>query len=90
MLFALALPFIAYGLYAAWRGRTGLRDPGLRDPWPTTILLLAGAALAAETLAVTALDEPRIRDERYVPAHLDNGRLVPGQFVPEPQIGPDQ
>lgn len=80
MLFALAAPFIVYWLYAMWRRRReGL--PG--DPWPTTVLLLAGVALAAETLAVAALSEPRVRDGRYVPAHLDNGRLVPAQTLPE-------
>lgn len=80
MLFALAAPFVVYWLYAAWKRR---REAGAGDPWPMTVLLLAGVALAAETLAVAALSEPRVRDGRYVPAHLDNGRLVPAQTLPE-------
>ena len=80
ILFAFALPFLVYWLYAIWRARSGVRDP-----WPTTILILAGAVLAAETLAIAALDEPRVRDGRYIPAHMENGKLVPARTVPDPQ-----
>ena len=81
---ALATPFLLYWLYAVWRARAGRGATRPRDPWPTAILFLCGAVIAAETLVIAVLDEPRVRDGRYIPAHLENGRLVPAQTIPDP------
>lgn len=74
----LALFLAPFALYAAWRLAAARAQPGLL--WGT---LAAVAVLVAGTvwLGVTRrLD----RGERYVPAHLEDGRIVPGHGVPMP------
>jgi len=81
MLLAFAAPYAAYWLFARWQARRGIVNP-----WPTAVLFLAGAAIAAEALIVAAVEEPRVRGGRYVPAHLENGRLEPARTVPDPDL----
>ncbi len=74
----LALFVTPFALYAAWRLAAARAQPALL--WGT---LAAVGVLVAGTmwLGVTRrLD----RDERYVPAHLEDGRVVPGYGVPAP------
>ncbi|MGL4494467.1 MAG: DUF6111 family protein [Beijerinckiaceae bacterium] len=73
----LVVPFI---LFAGWL--VARRQPimakesweGLRG-WLTVV----GLALVIAAITIGAVFEPR-RTGEYVPAHMDNGRLVPGQF----------
>ena len=50
---AFALPFAAYWAYRRFRAR----DP--HNAWPVTVLFVAGAILAAQTLVIAALTEPQ-------------------------------
>lgn len=85
-----ALPFILYWIYS-WlqqrkaRALAGSAALARRETWPMTILWLAGAVLAVETMIVAAVSGPGYRGEgRYVPAHMENGVIVPDRFEPAP------
>lgn len=49
---AFALPFAAYWLWRRARAQTGVKA------WPLTILFVAGAVLAAQTMLIAAVSEP--------------------------------
>ena len=72
------LPFAGYVLFLALRNRY----PFLAAAWsrgPVAALIVSGLALAVLTLLLTGLFEPRARGD-YVPAHMENGALVPGRM----------
>lgn len=77
---AFALPFLAHG------GVTLLRGHGFR-PVPTRVrgrlwLTAVGLVLAAALLALLIGRAPRVLGERYIPAHMEDGVLVPERFEP--------
>lgn len=51
---AFALPFAAYWIYRRFKAR----DPA--RAWPLTVLFIAGAVLAAQTMVIAALTEPKV------------------------------
>ncbi len=70
-------PFIAYALFL-WAVREGILHP---DEWSLRVL----ASLSAVAVLLTAVGFVMIAQftgapahSTYVPAHLENGRLVPG------------
>jgi hypothetical protein len=70
-------PFAAYALFL-WATRAGVLDPG---SWPmTTLGWLVAAALALMVVSFMMIapfsDSPA--GSTYVPAHIENGRFVPG------------
>jgi purine-cytosine permease-like protein len=76
-LLCFAIPFALYWLYERQRkGRTG------REQWPHLVLWLVGAILAAETLVVAALTQKGLPEGRYVPAQLEDGRIIPPHVIP--------
>jgi hypothetical protein len=71
-------PFLAYAIYLVLR-RT---RPFGRKHWPAgTIsgLTLAGLAVAAAGMLALGILTPRHKGV-YAPAHVENGRLVPGHW----------
>lgn len=73
-----AAPFVVYALYLALR----LRYPFALSAWSrmtVSILTLVGLAAAVAAVFGFGLIAPRHLGP-YVPAHLENGRLVPGRF----------
>jgi Family of unknown function (DUF6111) len=73
-----ALPFAVYVLYMSMRRRY----PFAVEAWShsrVASLALAGLAVAVVGVIVLGLFAPRERGA-YVPAHVENGRLVPGYF----------
>lgn len=71
-------PFVAYAIYLALRARYPLEI----EHWTSArVSLLTLAGLAAAVLGLVALSafSPRGRGV-YVPAHVENGALVPGRF----------
>jgi hypothetical protein len=74
------IPFAAYGAYRLLMERSG---PWLeRGHWLP--LALAGLILAGISLAYMGLTTGAPAGSVYVPPHMEDGRLVPGQFEPAP------
>lgn len=72
------VPFVLFALYLLMRRR----NPASVDAWTGSTaasLSLAGLALAALAIFVFGLFEHRPLGA-YVPAHIENGQLVPGRF----------
>lgn len=67
------LPFAAYGVWL-WAGRRYTRQM----LWATVATMLL-MVLAAAYLELSRAIPPEMV---YVPPHMENGRLVPGQAVP--------
>ncbi len=78
--FALFLaPFLLFAIYLALR----LRFPLAVEHWTrgrVSLLALIGLAAALMGLIVLELIAPRAQGT-YVPAHIENGVLVPGKFL---------
>jgi hypothetical protein len=75
---ALILPFIAHGCVTALRGR-GFRP--LPVPFRGKLWLVAIAlAFVLATFFAFLERAPEALGDRYVPAHMEGGVLVPGRF----------
>ena len=71
-------PFGAYALFL-WLTRAGVLHP---DSWPLPIvagLTLTAAALMVGSFFFLAEYSGSPAGSGYVPAHMENGRLVPGR-----------
>jgi hypothetical protein len=70
-------PFALFGLFLAFRRK----NPFTREPWDGNVpwLVLAGLGVAVAFLVYTGIFAPR-QEGAFVPTHIENGRLVPGQF----------
>lgn len=70
---------IPFALFAAWLA-VRRRSPFRRVHWDGHVswLLIAGMAVAFGWLVYTGLTAPRGTGP-YVPAHMENGRFVPGR-----------
>lgn len=75
------LPFVAFAAWLLLRRR----NPAAREHWrgQELNLVLAGLFVAILGLVIVAATTER-RDAPYEPPHLENGRLVPGQFGAAP------
>jgi hypothetical protein len=71
------LPFALFALYLLLRRR----NPFTLAAWSGQVswLVIAGLACAILALVVTGITAER-RAGPYEPTHLENGRVVPGQF----------
>lgn len=71
------LPFALFGLYLILRKRNPLQWAHWSDQsfW----LVVAGLACAAAAFLYTGLTAER-HQGAFSPTHLENGRVVPGQF----------
>jgi hypothetical protein len=72
---------IPFALYAGWL-LARRKTPLARAHWDGNVswLVLAGLAIACGWLFYTGIFAER-RTGAYVPAHMENGRLVPGMVV---------
>jgi hypothetical protein len=72
-------PFAVYAAILAFRGR----EVASGEEWraaPLAWLAVGGLVLVAIGLAVLAILNDESGQGRYIPAHIDNGTLVPGHF----------
>lgn len=75
------LPFVGYFVYRlATTGGTGQAIASMR--WPWFALTLCGAAFVIAGFLWFGVTGQGGGGGAYVPAHTEDGRLVPGQFVP--------
>ena len=73
----LIAPFVAYALFL-WATREGVLHP---DAWPVRVLATLGViavALTAAGFIMVAEYSGAPKNSTYVPAHIENGQLVPG------------
>ena len=71
-------PFVCFAIYLLLRRR----NPVSVDAWTggtAGLLSLTGLAFAARAIFLFGIFEDRPHGA-YVPAHVENGRLVPGHF----------
>ncbi len=81
----LALPTALYFAWAAWLRKTKAHHerPQISTPWLTLILM--GLALMSLGLVVSVVLGPKNPPGSvYQPPRLENGKVIPGQFVPKP------
>ena len=72
-----ALPFVAWYVYASVLRRTGREPPRAPYAW----LFLGGMALMASSLFATALLGDEHTDDVYVPAEVrEDGRVLPPRY----------
>ena len=75
------LPFFLYGIY--WRaiGFAASRREEHVHPW--TYLTAAGLLLVILSFVWWGLSSGEPTTGIYIPPHLENGEIVPGQIVPD-------
>lgn len=83
ILLEVVLPFLApFALFALYRLLVTRGRPLLeRTPW--FLLTVMGLVLAGAALVSLALSGGWGTGGRYVPPHVENGRIVPGEVVPQ-------
>jgi uncharacterized membrane protein len=72
------IPFVLYVAFLLLQ----LINPFAIDRWTRRVvlpLMLVGVALAVGSVALVGLMAPRY-EGGYVPAHIENGRLLPGHM----------
>lgn len=76
--------YIILRLRAKWRKEDeDATDVPAYHTWPWIRLVAAGAVLLIVTFVFTGLPTGENYEGEYVPPHMENGELVPGQFVKE-------
>jgi hypothetical protein len=70
-------PFILYALFL-WATREGILHPEKWRPQVLAALSLVAVALTASGFVLIAEYSGAPAHSTYVPAHLENGQLVPG------------
>ncbi len=72
-----ATPFVAYALFHLLRRRW----PFVAELWtPGAVSTLAICGLALAVAGMVLLGLSTRNTGTYIPAHIENGRLVPGRF----------
>ena len=71
------LPFVLFAAYLVIRRRNALAWSSWSDQ--SLWLAIAGLAMVIASLVVTGLTTER-QTGAFVPTHIENGRVVPGQF----------
>ena len=72
------LPFVLYGVFL-WATKAGVMQP---DSWPLSRiawLLMAALALVVGSFIYFARFSGAPPGSTYVPAHIEDGKFVPGQ-----------
>jgi hypothetical protein len=70
-------PFLVFLVY-----RAASRDLKIRDRWPLTMLVLAGAGIAVLGLIIPPLLEPSEQGKCYQAAQYIDGKTIPAKEVP--------
>lgn len=79
------LPFAVYALFL-WATKAQILHP---ESWPTkrlAWLTIVALVLMVGGIAVLVHFDGEAPDSVYVPAHMEDGRLVPGQYIPRSEL----
>jgi drug/metabolite transporter (DMT)-like permease len=77
----LAIPFLLFFAYRGFLIRHKQMEGEAFSPVPYHKLFVAGGVLSLIIFLVLAFSNKKITDQVYVPAHMENGELIPGHFV---------
>lgn len=80
-LVALAIPFVIYFAYRNFLLRHKLEEGEEYSPVPFHRLFVVAGTLAVLVFVVSYLFGDKGHPGTYVPAHMENGKLVPGKVV---------
>jgi len=80
-----SLPFSLFFLYRTFILRHRMAEGDAFDPTPYHKLFILGGVLAFAGFLYLALHHKTYRDSEYIPAHLENGKVVRGRFVETPR-----
>jgi Family of unknown function (DUF6111) len=72
------VPFLVYAIFL-WATRAGVLDPAAWSPARLAWLLIAALSLMVGSFVVLAEFSGAPSGSTYVPAHLEDGTLRPGQ-----------
>lgn len=86
-LFLFALPFVLYAAYVYLTRRT-LPEGGVYAGAPWMSLAATGVVLAIVSFLAIAVFSGGDPDSVYVPARLEDGKIVPGRLVPRESVEP--
>jgi|GEM_PF-125268 len=75
------VPFLVYAVFL-WATRAGVMDPSAWSPIRLVWLLMAALSLMTGSFVMLAEFGGAPAGSTYVPAHVDDGRLSPGQTSP--------
>jgi Family of unknown function (DUF6111) len=84
-----SLPFSLFFLYRTFILRHRLAEGDAFDPAPYHKLFILGGVLAFTGFLYLALHHKTFREGEYIPAHLENGKVVRGRFEETPRVPPD-
>jgi len=80
-IFFLALPLAIFVGYRAFLIHVRDHDAESFSPVPFHKLFVAGGLAALLAFVVVVLSREKIIDQKYIPAHMQDGELIPGGFV---------
>ena len=86
-LFLVALPFLLYWGYLTFASRMRAEHGGSWNEAPLIRLLAAGVVLMLIGLFIFGDRQGSAPGSVYIPAHEENGKLVPGKLLPPPGQG---
>jgi len=85
VLIQLILFFLPFAIWFGWRAilvRLKKVSGGTFDERPIQTLMIAGGALFMAGLIYAAFSSGERGEVVYIPAHMADGELVPGRYVP--------
>lgn len=85
----LAIPFAIYFAYRNFLLRHKLEEGAEYSPVPYHRLFVIGGVLAVLAFVVMYLAGDKVQNGKYVPAHMENGQLVPGKVVVDKTAEPE-
>ena len=77
-----SVPFSLFFLYRAFIVRHRRLEGKAFDPAPYHLAFIASGVLSLALFVWLAMHHQTFRDVDYIPAHLENGKVIKGKFVP--------
>ncbi len=75
-----AIPFLIFFAYRWFLLRHRKMEGAAFSPVPYHKLFVAGGVLSILVFFVLAFSNEKITDQQYIPAHMKDGKLIPGGF----------